>query len=232
MDKPAKTPLEAWHAAYSACMAPKSFDVPLLCPECHKPLVNFSCSTCKVTQIEGKEKAKLAAGGAVATFLSVIYAFIRPLSSVLIKDLSAERQMETSVYAKEVLLAQRYQEKPETYDQAALCYMTWLQKSSFFKCPAGLITFIQQYREATQVNEGLRQTFLDVAFVKGCAVWSEYCQHPSLLAVSSNHSEIQDRAARLITNVEREHRRRGANTTSMRALVSFLSVDSPRGSGK
>jgi hypothetical protein len=216
---------EAWEMAYQASMTPKAFDVTLLCPECQTPLVAFSCPRCKMEQVKGKEKAKLVAGGVAVGFLQVLGSFLRPISSVLMKDIQADRQIETSIYAKEVLLAQRFQQRPETYDQAALCYMTWFQCNRFFQCPDGLLTFIQQYREANNVNEALRQSFLDVVFVKSCAVWSEYCTHPSLLTAASNHSEIQNRAAFLITKVEQEYRSRGANTTSMSGLVRFLSAN-------
>ncbi len=47
--------------------------------------------------------------------------------------------------APEVLMAQRYQDDPATYDQAAACYLAWLTRSNI-SSPRGFVAFLRNYR--------------------------------------------------------------------------------------
>jgi ankyrin repeat protein len=239
---------ERWKDLYARLMANETFGITLTCPDCRSPLDGYRCLRC-VNQHKNDNKLDAVdiighglqgwlkilsycmpvfaggigfmafgrLGGGIGVFIGI------SMAGMVLRDLNRESTQKASVHAAELLLAQRYQDSPETYDQAAVCYINWFKTHNVSGCPPGLELFLTCYKNLPDINRGVFNSLLDVAFVKTCAVWGEGSQLSNLhktLTITSNHSENQKAAVRAIKIYERDASRRGQNTTSLRFLIA------------
>jgi hypothetical protein len=122
----------------------------------------------------------------------------RPLLSVISEDLEIERIRNNSVRCNEVLLARLYQDRVETYNQAAFCYVAWFKRIGHFNLPEGLLDFMRAYKVSESADPSLRRSLLDIAFVKGCNTWGEHSKHSNLITAACVGSEVQLNRAQIV----------------------------------
>jgi hypothetical protein len=200
----------------------KEFNIRLLCPECDGIITDFSCPTCK-TQSKQSLDGKVVYSGvslAITTVISWIMPFIcagigylitRPAHfgtiiglaigssmALFMRRTEKESHVRTKAgIAPEVLLAETYEHRVETYDMAAFCYIHWIRSRVMFAPPRGMAMFLWRYREASGANGELRQCLLDSVFYSLCNqlftqsadVWSQ--PTANLLLASTNESTEQ-----------------------------------------
>jgi hypothetical protein len=109
------------------------------------------------------------------------------VSSVMISDMLREQHTEEDLteekssrdsFRRTAKLAQRFQDDPATYDQAAACYLAWLttmaysQPRDHHSCPDGFAAFVYKYRRSTNAHTDQRTALLNatVAQVCGCCL--------------------------------------------------------------
>jgi hypothetical protein len=165
----------------------RNFGVILICPDCKAPLEGILCSSCKKTV-----KRNILIGHSVGySFLIVLYWCLPVFFGVVgalvfhgiggivgfvlgsgaanvgIRDLRREKQMNRDSKAPEVLLAQRYQSDPATYDQAAACYLAWLTQGNIAS-PDGLADFLRRYRCRADALAEQRTALLNAVIAQIC----------------------------------------------------------------
>lgn len=216
--------IEEMHREFIArTTAPEDFGVALSCPNCGGPINNYSCAQCGAPRGKAGVASKRTAMNVVVTSLQLLgWAVLGPLSRAHNKDLTMEMIRTNSTHRKEVILAALYREEPAAYDQAAVCYVTWLKAVGRFDCPAGLIDFVKRYGLRNEVNPALKRALLEVAFVKGCQAWSEIVQAYGLITSAYVGSEAQMTYSQIIEDWEKYQRMQGQNTSSLKSLVTLL----------
>src|SRR5229473_4833083 len=137
--------MDTFEDLYREFTQPRDFAVALCCPDCKTQLVEYSCPACKANGNRGG-----VTGGAIASSFLILLSYSLPvflgvigfllfkgagamvgfvlglgIAKVMISDLRREQYTERAKLAAlppAILLAERYQKDPATYDQAAKCY--------------------------------------------------------------------------------------------------------------
>jgi Ankyrin repeats (many copies) len=235
---------ESWQELYARVMAPETFGITLTCPDCNSPLNKYRCLQC-VNQNKGDNKFGAVAILGIQALLTVVSYSIPvflgvvgfmlfgrqgviigsvigiALATINMRDLINERTKNAATKSAELRMAQRYHNSSSMYDQAALCYLNWLKTYDRFDCPPGLVPFLTNYKNSSGANGNLRDSLLDVVFVKACAVWGD-SQYPELLEVASNNSYVQNMAVKALKEFEENARSRGQKTTSLKLLLAHI----------
>jgi hypothetical protein len=162
----ANLPMKTFVELHREFTQPREFAVALCCPDCKAPLAKYSCSACGAERQPGGTTGSagaasllsfLAWGGLPIAFgvfgalafgrVGMMIGFVFGLlaAKVTTSDMVRARTRRRASEAPEVLMAQRYQDDPATYDQAAACYLAWLTQSNI-SSPRGFVAFLRNYR--------------------------------------------------------------------------------------
>ena len=193
----------------------KEFTLDLVCPDCGGTVENFSCRACA-----GKNDTRrggLFAAGAGYAFV-VIMSWLMPLIAAGVgyvitmpdrKGLiigffagaalaASGRKMERANYdrarsgtASDLVLAERFQQKTDSYDMAAFCYLHWLAKWENFDAAKNLPMFLWRYRHFDRGNAELRRLLLDRLFYKACPGTLNTSATANLIIAVANDSSEQ-----------------------------------------